>query len=41
MESSFNNNNQLINDKKFGYSYGENGNLITKTNFTTNKVTGV
>ena len=40
MESLFNNNNQLINDKKFSYSYDENGNLITKTNFTTNKVTG-
>ena len=38
-ESSFNNNNQLTNDKKFSYIYDRNGNLITKTNLTTNKIT--
>ena len=38
-DSSFNNNNQLTNDKKFSYTYDKNGNLLTKTNLTTHKVT--
>ena len=37
-DSSFNVNNQLTNDKKYSYSYDKNGNLLTRTNLTTNAV---
>ena len=39
VNSSFNDHNQLTNDKKFSYIYDKNGNLTTRTNLTTNKVT--
>ena len=39
VDSSFNKNNQLTNDKKFTYIYDKNGNLTKKTNSTTSEVT--
>ena len=39
VNSSFNENNQLTNDKKFTYTYDKNGNLTKKTNSTTGEIT--
>ena len=39
VDSSFNKNNQLTNDKTFTYTYDKNGNLTKKTNSTTGEVT--
>ena len=38
-DSTFNDNNQLINDKTYTYTYDRNGNLTTKTNITTGEIT--
>ena len=39
VDSTFNDNNQLVNDKSFSYTYDENGNEVTRTNLSTGEIT--